>query len=85
MQRQNQPYNEQQSTMPQPPSIVTVKDALYVTDMLSWNLLAAKKAHFFANHCQDPEIQNAIHKVGQMHQKHYKKILTYLNKQNPQN
>ncbi|WAA09926.1 hypothetical protein [Fervidibacillus albus] len=85
MQRQNQTYNEQPSTMNQPPSVVTVKDALYLTDMLSWNLLAAKKAHFFATQCQDQEIQAEIHKVGQMHQQHYQKILAHLNKQNPQN
>ncbi len=41
------------------PEVVTVKDSLYLTDMLSWNLLAMKKAHFYAQQCQDHEIKAA--------------------------
>ncbi|WP_033827934.1 hypothetical protein [Bacillus andreraoultii] len=74
----------QQQIMPEPPKVVTVKDSLYLTDMLSWNLLAMKKAHFFANHVQDPEIKTALNKAGQMHQAHYQRILTHLNNSNTQ-
>lgn len=83
----NQQQHMQQSGQPMmitPPEVVTVKDSLYLTDMLSWNLLAMKKAHFYAQHCQDPEIKAAIDKVGMMHQKHYQKILQHLNKQSNQ-
>lgn len=74
----------QQQIMPEPPKVVTVKDSLYLTDMLSWNLLAMKKAHFFANQVQDPEIKTALNKAGQMHQAPYQRILTHLNNSNTQ-
>jgi len=48
---------------------------------MSWNLLAAKKAHFFAAQCRDPEVAQAIERAGQMHQRHYNMILRHL--QNP--
>lgn len=73
--------NQQQGVMPQPPNIISGKDQLYLTDMLSWNLLAMKKAHFYAQQCTDPEIKAELDKAGQMHQRHYQKILTHL--QNP--
>ncbi|MCM3663370.1 hypothetical protein M3204_03065 [Mesobacillus subterraneus] len=84
MQQQNMNFqSQQQGIMQTPPSVVSTKDSLYLTDMLSWNLLAMKKAHFFAGQCQDPELKAEIEKCGQMHQRHYEKILTHLN--SPQN
>ena len=84
MQQQNTSFQgQQQGIMQTPPSVVSTKDSLYLTDMLSWNLLAMKKAHFFAQQCQDQELKMEIEKCGQMHQKHYQKILTHLN--SPQN
>ncbi|BAB07208.1 hypothetical protein P4637_00765 [Halalkalibacterium halodurans] len=74
---------QQQGVMPQPPQVITVKDQLYITDMLSWNLLACKKAHFFAQQCQDPEVKQALEQAGQMHQRHYTMLLGHL--QNQQN
>ncbi|NSL52936.1 hypothetical protein [Calidifontibacillus erzurumensis] len=79
MQQTQMNQNQQtQSFMPQPPSIISTKDELYIKDMLSWNLLAMKKAHFFAQQCQDPEVKAAIEKAGQMHQRHYQQILNHL-------
>ncbi|MGE6257518.1 hypothetical protein ACQKCU_06325 [Heyndrickxia sporothermodurans] len=77
---QQQPYTQQnqQTTMSQPPDILTTKDLAYIDDMLSWNLLAMKKAHFAAMHCQDATIKAAFDKCGQMHQNHYNKILNHL-------
>jgi hypothetical protein len=84
MQQQNMNFqSQQQGIMQTPPSVVSTKDSLYLTDMLSWNLLAMKKAHFFAGQCQDNELKTEIEKCGQMHQRHYEKILTHLN--SPQN
>ncbi|WP_338449337.1 hypothetical protein R4Z09_24635 [Niallia oryzisoli] len=68
----------------QPPAVISTKDTLYLTDMLSWNLLAMKKAHFFAQQCQDPEIASELERCGQMHQRHYERILSHLNVQNQQ-
>lgn len=88
MQQQNMNMNtnmnmqNQQGIMQQPPAIITSKDSLYLTDMLSWNLLAVKKAHFYAEHCQDPELRTAFETCGQMHQRHYEQILSHLNTQN---
>jgi hypothetical protein len=83
MQQQNNfQQQQQQTTMQQPPNVITTKDQLYLTDMLSWNLLAMKKAHFYASQCQNQEIKNQLDKIGQMHNQHYQKILGHL--QNPQ-
>lgn len=81
MEQQNSFNSQQQSTgvMKQPPDVITVKDSLYLTDMLSWNLIAIKKAHFFATQCKDPQIMNALTRCGQMHQRHYDSILSHLN------
>ncbi|MCG1021707.1 hypothetical protein [Sutcliffiella horikoshii] len=84
MQQQQPQQNttQQPGTYQQPPNVVTTKDSLYFADMLSWNLLAMKKAHFFASQCQDQEVVSAIEKAGQMHQRHYQKILTHIQGQN---
>ena len=83
MQNQNMQQGMGQP-LPQPPQVITVKDSLYIKDMLSWNLLAMKKAYYFANQCQDTEVKNLLNKTGQMHQKHYQMILSHL-QGNPSN
>jgi hypothetical protein len=77
-QQQNMSSQNRQMSMEPPPGIVSTKDALYLTDMLSWNLLAMKKAHFFAGQCQDPELKMEMEKCSEMHQRHYEKILIHL-------
>ncbi|HYK72846.1 MAG TPA: hypothetical protein VEV44_06910 [Pseudoneobacillus sp.] len=79
MQQQNMNMQNQQGLMQQPPAVISTKDSSYITDMLSWNLLAMKKAHFFAAQCQDPEIKGIIDQCGQMHQRHYQQILSHMN------
>jgi hypothetical protein len=81
---QQQPMNmqNQQNLYQQPPEVISSKDAMYLTDMLSWNLLSMKKAHFYAEQCQDQELKTAFDRCGQMHQQHYQRILTHLNGQN---
>ncbi|MCE4050258.1 MULTISPECIES: hypothetical protein [Bacillaceae] len=74
--------SQNQGVMMEPPEMVTVKDSLYLADMLSWNLLAMKKAHFFAQNIQDQNIKLQAEKCGQMHQQHYEKILAHLNESN---
>lgn len=81
MTQQNQ-MQQSQGIMMQPPNVVTTKDQLYISDMLSWNLLAMKKCHFFAQQCTDPEIKSVIEKAGQMHQQHYQRILNHLQNSN---
>lgn len=79
LQPQNMVSQNQQGLMPEPPGVISTKDSMYLTDMMSWNLLAMKKAHFFAEHCQDPELKALMEKCGQMHQRHYSKILNHMN------
>ncbi|MFC7064034.1 hypothetical protein [Halobacillus seohaensis] len=70
---------KQSQPMEQVPEIVSTKDQLYITDMLSWNLNACKKAHFSAEQCTTPELKQALEDAGQMHQRHYNRILEHLN------
>lgn len=77
-QQQQTSFSQQQQLMPQPPNVLSRKDELYVTDMLSWNLTAMKKCHFYANQCQDNDIKQALNKAGQMHQRHYEQLLQQL-------
>ncbi|MBU7595413.1 hypothetical protein [Metabacillus halosaccharovorans] len=81
MQQQNYQQQTQPGMMQQTPNVVTTKDQLYLTDMLSWNLLAMKKAHFFASQCQNQQVKTQLEKVGQMHEQHYQKILGHLQPQ----
>ncbi|WP_078392165.1 hypothetical protein [Shouchella patagoniensis] len=80
--QQSQPQ-DQQTTMHEAPNVFTGKDLNYINDIMAWNLTASKKAHFFAQHCQDAEIKQAIDTAGQMHQRHYEQFLQLLNQ--PQN
>ncbi|MBM0066207.1 hypothetical protein [Alkalicoccobacillus gibsonii] len=77
-QQQGTQSNQQQGFMQEPPQVISVKDHLYLNDMLSWNLLAMKKANFYASYCQDTEIKEAITQAGQMHQRHYERLLNHL-------
>lgn len=79
---QQQNMQNQGQVMNQPPNMLTTKDHLYITDMLSWNLLAMKKANHWAGECQDQEVLTAIEQAGQMHQQHYQKILSHLETSN---
>lgn len=69
---------QSQTTMQTPPDAITTKDLSYIKDALSWELLAFKKFHFLAGQVQDQEIQQALEKVGEIHQQHYQKLLTHL-------
>lgn len=81
-QPQTQGQGQQQPVMMQPPQVITTKDCLYLKDQLSWELLAMKKCRHFAQECQDSEIQAAIDKAGQMHQRHYQLLLKHLQNNN---
>lgn len=75
---QNTGVYEPQGRMDQPPNVITTKDLAYLTDAMSWELLAMKKCRQYASFCTDPELQQMIDGVGQMHQKHYNKLLQYV-------
>ncbi|WP_132372551.1 hypothetical protein [Melghiribacillus thermohalophilus] len=75
-----QQQTTQNQNMQMPPTMVSSKDQMYLTDMLTWNLTASKKAHFFARQCQNQDVKTALEDAGRMHQRHYEKILQYLNR-----
>lgn len=66
------------------PNVVTTKDHAYLKDQMSWLLLATKKCAHFASECQDPAIQNAIHTIGQTHERQYNLLLQHLQTNNTQ-
>lgn len=78
MQQQQPNTNMNMNIMQQPPQMITSKDLMYIKDMLSWNLLAVKKASFLAQHCQDQQVKAELEQCSQMHQQHYNKLLNYL-------
>ena len=71
-----------QVPIPEPPQVITSKDLSYLKDALSWELIAFKKLHAFAQQATDPEVKQALEKAGQMHQQHYQKLLTHLQNNN---
>ncbi|WNB93021.1 hypothetical protein [Bacillus sp. NEB1478] len=86
MQMQNQSQNQnqiqnQQLIYQNPPKVITGKDLNYIKDMLSWNLLGAKKAHSMASQCQDFEIKSTLEKACKMHESHYNRILGHISAQ----
>lgn len=82
MQQQNQNQMQgQQAVFQTPPKVVTGKDLNYIKDMLSWNLLGMKKAHFMAAQCQDPEVKATLEKACKMHEDHYKRVLGHISDQ----
>jgi hypothetical protein len=68
-----------QQRMNQPPAFVSTKDLAYLTDAMSWELLAMKKCHQFSQQCKDNEIKQTIDKAGRMHSQHYERLLKHLN------
>ncbi|GAA4713425.1 ferritin-like domain-containing protein [Brevibacillus fulvus] len=75
---------QQQPPISAPPRVITTKDIAYLKDALSWELLAFKKFHFYAQQVQDPEISQILEKTGQMHQQHFQRLLPHLQVNNAQ-
>ena len=71
-----------QSQVQNPPRAITTKDALYLKDALSWELLAFKKFHYLSQQVNNQEIKQALDKAGRMHQNHFQKLLTHLSVNN---
>lgn len=68
------------TTMKQPPDVISTKDMLYISDMLSWNLGAAKMARESASKVNDTEISEELNAAYQMHKQHYDRLLKFLEK-----
>lgn len=72
------PAQQTKPPIPVPPRVITTKDLMYLKDAMSWQLTAFKKLHYFAQQAQNPQIKQALDRIGQMHQRHYQKLLTHL-------
>lgn len=57
---------------------ITGKDLNYLSDEMSWQLLAMKRCHHYSQHVQNPQLKQAIDQVGQMHQRHFEELLSLL-------
>lgn len=72
-------YSHQQRKMSSPPQgVLSTKDCAYLTDALSWELLATKKAHNMAMQCSDRQIKHKLEQIGNLHQNHYNILLNHL-------
>ncbi|XMB85081.1 spore coat protein [Mycoplasmatota bacterium WC44] len=66
------------SIINQPPNVLSVKDNIYIRDMLTSNLMGIKTVNEFRNMTTDPEIKNLLDSVQNMHKKHYDILLNSL-------
>lgn len=62
---------------------ISGKDLTYLSDEMSWQLLAMKRCHHYSQHVQNPQLKQAIEQVGQMHQRHFEELLSLLQSSNP--
>lgn len=58
---------------------ISVKDLLYIEDMMNWNYLMNKKICDYVECIEDEEVKELLLKVKKMHKKHYKELLNILN------
>ncbi|WP_090399123.1 hypothetical protein [Natribacillus halophilus] len=84
MQQQQPGQSGQQGMMMEPPQVLSTKDQLYLSDMLNWNLIAAKKANFYAGQCTNSDIKSECQRVAQMHEQHYQTFLSQLQQHSQQ-
>ncbi|MFC4411400.1 hypothetical protein ACFOZY_13305 [Chungangia koreensis] len=63
---------------PEPPKALSTKDLSFLTDMLDWNLLAAKKMRAMSKQCKMPDLKKEFEAAEQMHAKHYDKLLQFM-------
>lgn len=70
-------YSRQQR-MSQPPRVLSTKDCAYLTDALSWELLATKKAYHLARQSSDQQIKHQLEQISNLHQTHYDLLLNHL-------
>ena len=59
-------------------NITTVKDLLYIEDMMNWNFIMNKKIYSFLECASDSEVKEILTKAKKMHAKHYKELLSIL-------
>lgn len=64
--------------MKETPNIISIKDLLYLEDMMNWNYVLYKKLNVFMECIEDEDIKDLLGKTKKMHKKHYKELLGIL-------
>lgn len=64
--------------MKETPNIISVKDLLYIEDMMNWNFVMNKKIYSFLECVNDIEVKDILSKAKKMHAKHFKELLSIL-------
>ena len=61
--------------MKEVPNIISTKDLSYIKDMLSWNLVMAKKSKEYLKLVGDKDVIELLKKVNEVHKSHYEMLL----------
>ena len=61
--------------MKEVPNIISTKDLSYIKDMLSWNLVMAKKSKEYLKLVGDKDVKELLNKVNEVHKSHYEMLL----------
>ncbi len=61
--------------MKEVPNIISTKDLSYIKDMLSWNLVMAKKSKEYLKLVSDKDVKEIMKKVNEVHKSHYEMLL----------
>ena len=61
--------------MKEVPNIISTKDLSYIKDMLSWNLVMAKKSKEYLKLVSDKDVKELLKKVNEVHKSHYEMLL----------
>ncbi len=64
--------------MKETPNIISVKDLLYIEDMMNWNFIMNKKIYIFLEYACDSDVKDILIKAKKLHAKHYKELLSIL-------
>ena len=64
--------------MKETPNVISVKDLLYIEDMLNWNFIMNKKIYSYLECIEDEEIKKLLIKTKKMYSKHYQDLLNIL-------
>ncbi len=60
------------------PNIISTKDLSYIKDMLSWNLVMAKKSKEYLKLVSDKDVKELLKRVNEVHRSHYEMLLEIL-------
>lgn len=61
--------------MKEVPNIISTKDLSYIKDMLSWNLVMAKKSKEYLKLVSDKDVKEIIKRVNEVHKSHYEILM----------